>query len=388
MTNRAIKAWYLVHKWTSLVCTVFLLMLCLTGLPLIFHDEIDALLDEQPPLADLPADTPLLSLDDMVAAAVLAYPGERPLYMSFDIDRPVVNVTTGPTAAAAVDQMHITPIDRRTAEIVGNIVEEGIMHVILRLHVDMFMGLPGELFLGFMGFLFFVAIVSGVVVYAPFMRKIAFGTVRTSRSRRLKWLDLHNVLGIVTLMWASVVGLTGVVNTLSTPLVDVWRRDQLTALVAPYAGQPPSERFDAVDAAVRTAMAAAPGTRPQFVAFPGVRFSSNHHYAVWLRGATPATQQLLTPALIDSQTGELTAMASMPWYMLVLRLSQPLHFGDYGGMPMKILWAVLDLVTIVILGSGLYLWLGRRRTSIDARLREVDSGGRAGSAGNVAEPAE
>ena len=31
-----LKLWFLVHKWTSLVCTVFLLLLCLTGLPLIF----------------------------------------------------------------------------------------------------------------------------------------------------------------------------------------------------------------------------------------------------------------------------------------------------------------------------------------------------------------
>jgi len=38
-------------------------------------------------------------------------------------------------------------------------------------------------------------------------------------------------------------------------------------------------------------------------------------------------------------------------------VSQPLHFGDYGGMPMKILWALLDIATIVVLGSGLYLWL-------------------------------
>jgi len=40
-------------------------------------------------------------------------------------------------------------------------------------------------------------------------------------------------------------------------------------------------------------------------------------------------------------------------------VSQPLHFGDYGGMPLKIIWAVLDAITIVVLGSGLYLWLRR-----------------------------
>jgi uncharacterized iron-regulated membrane protein len=52
----------------------------------------------------------------------------------------------------------------------------------------------------------------------------------------------------------------------------------------------------------------------------------------------------------------------MPWYVTALFVSQPLHFGDYGGMPLKIIWAVLDVLTIIVLGSGLYLWL--RRPSI------------------------
>ena len=46
------------------------------------------------------------------------------------------------------------------------------------------------------------------------MRKLDFGTVRRERSSRLKWLDLHNLLGVVTLVWALVVGLTGAINTL------------------------------------------------------------------------------------------------------------------------------------------------------------------------------
>ena len=38
-----IKTWYWIHKWTSLVCTIFLLIICLTGLPLVFHHEIEHL---------------------------------------------------------------------------------------------------------------------------------------------------------------------------------------------------------------------------------------------------------------------------------------------------------------------------------------------------------
>src|SRR5262245_23296463 len=66
MRVKTIQRWAWVHKWTSLVCTVFLLMLCITGLPLIFKHEIDDLLHEEVPPMDAPAGTPLANLDDIV----------------------------------------------------------------------------------------------------------------------------------------------------------------------------------------------------------------------------------------------------------------------------------------------------------------------------------
>ena len=92
------------------------------------------------------------------------------------------------------------------------------------------------------------------------------------------------------------------------------------------------------------------------VAFPGNPFSSKSHYAVFMRGETPLTSRLLRPTLIEAETGRLTDTRELPLYAKVLLVSQPLHFGDYGGMPLKILWALLDLITIVVLSSGLYLW--------------------------------
>lgn len=377
MTRNTVRAWYLVHKWTSLVCTAFLLLLCVTGLPLIFHHEIDEALGAGGDLAPIAGPARLQSLDAVLDTALKSRPGEVGLFMSFDEDRPVVNVTTGPRPDAPETQMAFMSIDRRTAQILPPAPAGGVMDFILRLHTDLFLGLPGLLFMGLMGLLFFVATVSGVVIYSPFMRKLDFGTLRVSRSARLKWLDYHNLLGVVTVAWVSVVGLTGVINTLSTPIIQLWQAGQLAEMTAPYKDQPPPPpgQLSSINQAVATAQAAAPGMRVQFVAFPGGSFSSKHHYAVFMQGETPLTKKLLTPALIDAETGELTAMRKMPWYAQGLLLSQPLHFGDYGGMPMKILWATLDLATIVILGSGLYLWLGRRRTSVEAHVAEVQAGG-------------
>ena len=66
---------------------------------------------------------------------------------------------------------------------------------------------------------------------------------------------------------------------------------------------------------------------------------------------------------MNANTGRMTETREMPWYVKTLFVSQPLHFGDYGGLPLKVIWALLDIATIVVLLSGLYLWLKKRNGS-------------------------
>ncbi|MFM9927982.1 PepSY-associated TM helix domain-containing protein [Variovorax sp. H27-G14] len=113
-------------------------------------------------------------------------------------------------------------------------------------------------------------------------------------------------------------------------------------------------------AAVTAVLQAMPDMRIRSVRFPDGELGSPHHYLVWAIGQTPVTSRLFTPALVDARTGALVLLPPPPWYLTALQLSRPLHFGDYGGLPLKIIWALLDGVAIVLLSSGLYLWLARR----------------------------
>lgn len=266
---------------------------------------------------------------------------------------------------APADNYKLVIFDNRTARVLEEPkLQEGFMYVMLQLHVDMFMGLGGKLFLGLMGLLFVVAIGSGLMLYSPIMRRFDFGMVRTERSTRLKWLDLHNLLGVVTVVWATVVGFTGVLNTLAEVVQGLWQQGQLAEMVAPYKGAAPLRGTLApLDQAMKIAKEAAPGMEPSFVAYPGTPYSSQHHYAVFMKGTTPLTSRLAKPALVDAKTGTLTDMRSMPWYVNAVFISQPLHFGDYGGLPLKIIWALFDVITIVVLGSGLYLWFARNKAT-------------------------
>ncbi|MCL6639680.1 MAG: PepSY domain-containing protein [Firmicutes bacterium] len=88
LSIKTIKVWCLIHKWTSLLCTVFLLLLCLTGLLLIFHHEIDHLLGDAVEPPALPADTPRASLDRIVETATARRPSEFVQFVSQPADEP------------------------------------------------------------------------------------------------------------------------------------------------------------------------------------------------------------------------------------------------------------------------------------------------------------
>lgn len=367
----SLRTWYAVHKWTSLICTLFLLMLCLTGLPLIFAHEIDAALARSVEAPALAPGTPTRGdVDAIVADAQRRRPADVPQFLVGSPDEPELLFVR---MADRVDAPGLTAFytyDVRTGEFLSAYpLGQGIMDVMLRLHVDLYAGLPGTLFLGFMGLLLAASLVSGVAVYGPYMKKLRFGTVRRERATRLKWLDQHNLVGIVTLAWLMVVGVTGVVNALNIPIFRAWQATELAELARPHAGRPPLQGAVSAAAALKAAQAAAPGMSLSFMAYPGNDFSTPHHFMAFMHGAEPLSARLLEIVMVDARSAEVVTKREMPWYVSALMLSQPLHFGDYGGLGLKIIWLVLDLLSIAVLASGLVLWWKRRHYSVEQRLQ-------------------
>ena len=181
MSPTALRRWSWTHKWSSLVCTVFMLLLCLTGLPLIFHHEIDQLLGYAPTPRAISVGRQKATVDEIARAALAANPGKVLQYIAWDKDEPdIVTTYVNDVADGKPDDAIVQDFDAHSAELLGP-VGTGPMLAVLKLHTDLFAGKPGKLFLGGMGLLFMIAIVSGVVLYWPFTRRLNFAT--TSRER-------------------------------------------------------------------------------------------------------------------------------------------------------------------------------------------------------------
>lgn len=360
------------HKWSSLACTLQLLWLCLTGLPLIFAEEISHILTPSGPAATHAAGATSASLDAIVADGRRRAPGEAVVSLYLNPAEPLVRLYLAPdmlsarTNPTSVHWLDYDAIDGRLAGTSADFATAAALErLLVDLHSGWFAGVAGEIVLGLAGLLWVLATASGVAIYGPFMRKLAFGRIRDTNPVT-RWLDFHNLLGAATLVWACTVGFTGLLNELAEPLFSRWQQ----ADVAPLSSVPPSSAGAdippklALDAALMRVRHELAGMRVTGIDFPGGEYTTSRHFMFWSSGATPLTSRLMTPVLVDASTGEVAATLSMPWYLRAIEVSRPFHFGDYAGLPLKFLWAALDLAALALTIGGSLLWgrrwLGRR----------------------------
>src|SRR5262249_27399849 len=118
LSARAVRLWYRIHKWTSLICTAFLLLLCITGLPLIFHDEIDDFFENAPAVAPSRPGVPKISLDRIVDAAQRAYEREVVHLLHWKSEEPdIVKLRMGASPDTDSDDLRTLVFDARTGDL-------------------------------------------------------------------------------------------------------------------------------------------------------------------------------------------------------------------------------------------------------------------------------
>ncbi|WP_175998257.1 PepSY-associated TM helix domain-containing protein [Burkholderia stabilis] len=364
MKNATIRRWRRIHKWSSLLCSAFLLMLCVTGLPLIFATELEGALVREGASASMSQQGGML--DEMVMVALARYPGYAPSDISLDDDRSRVLIGLMPPGEAVRRASRVTvEFDSQSGAMYDQHEHRGtatlttFVVAMRELHSNLYAGMVGRLVLSVAGLAFVLAMLSGLVLHAPFSKRHAFGSLRTGRTRREAWRDLHILVGVPVFVWALAMGTTGVLNAVAESLFRTWMVAEMRTVpkqaLARHDGQVSAQR---ALAAVRVAE---PARSVKTVFFPDPRFGSPDHYMVVTTGTTRLSRMLFDIALVDAGTGRFDGTLRMPAGLRVIQVSRSLHFGNFGGMPLKIDWALLDGITFMLVVSGFALWRERRR---------------------------
>lgn len=360
--NKSLGRWYWVHKWSSLLATVFILIACVTGLPLVFHDEIDGIFGSHGTV-EMQGQSEL-DFDALISKAEIENPGLYTQFIFREAANPGITVVgLGETLDAPLEEGLIVQLSNYDGSVIGaQAIYDGFMGFMAQLHIELMGGQMGTFFLGLMTLFLMASIVSGVVLYAPFMGNRDFMIVRPDGSKKRRWFDLHNSLGMILMVWLMVVSFTGALNTIGAPLIQMWlMTDMKTATQHDMKGSiPEGAKKASFQSAYELAQTKLPDTDFYFAMFPGTDFSSDRHYLIFNTGREPLSSRMFQPVIVNAYTGEFVSQPEFPFYLKALLLSQPLHFGDYGGLSLKIAWAALDIGAIILLWSGLIVWWRKR----------------------------
>jgi uncharacterized iron-regulated membrane protein len=352
------RLWQL-HSWLGLVAGLGLVVIGLTGSLLVFHEELETLFN--PALVRVePVAAGRLPLDTLLAHAQRQLPNHEITGWLVQHD----------ASHHLADQLYvirhgrkewlIATLDPFTGKLLASprLGTSTLTGWLLELHYTFLADHTGTFIAGLFAVMLCLLGITGVWVYREFWKHLL--TFRWRRGARLLFSDLHKFVGITSVAFNLILGFTGAYWNL-THVIGEWKN-----------GEPEQAKFEhrlyaatlSLDALVRDAAVRLPGFRANFISLP----SDPAAPAVTLWGAVEPREFLRAPygstVVYDPQTGahrSTTDLRTAGWWPRVVDTFTPLHYGTFGGLPVKILWCLGGLAPGVLAVTGFILWRLRRR---------------------------
>lgn len=357
MTGRLFKLFYKIHIYVGIFVALHLIVLTVTGSVLLFKDEIEGHESDHGHHEDVV----LPPIDSHFKALLEKYPNERPLAFSIEeSDHDIAQLRLGLNNSKFFRESRRVYFNVETgAEVVAPKKTSSFMDFILRLHREFLLGSNGKIYVALIGLLYAFTLISGFFIYGNFSKKTNFGEIRRQSKRSMSG-DLHRFIGMTVFAWGLLIAVTGLFLGLNSTLIKVFQYRELQKLNIQYPVAPTGERAS-LDKVLASARAALPETTFDYMAFPDTQFSPPGHFLILMHGSTPWTERLVELVVVDAVTGDVTEVREIPWYLKFTMLSEPLHFGNYGGLYLKILWFLMSAVSLALPVLGIYIWWDRRR---------------------------
>ena len=352
VASHLLKTHLPLHTWCGVVSALFLIVCFLAGGLTLFLDDLNRWAAPPPP--------PVMSAPDAAQQAqLLVYMAAHPeitttftLHLRTDADAPAplswaqdgrqfwaTQDATGrwrdfsapaPALGEALDDLH------RTAGIPGAV---------------------GGYAMGVVAVLYALALLSGTVLLLPRLMRQLFA-LRLEEVGRRAWLDLHNFLGLGALPFHLVIAVTTAVFVFYAPLEQAMRSllpDEHAAVVAETAGQ---GNLLSPAALLARAQAFAPALQADRIVFDTLDDRAEALAVVLGETATGGRRLYVALNPYDGTLRYRNSGGS--FYAAAGDAFAALHFGNYGGYPLRWLYFALALSGAVLFYTGNLLWLGKR----------------------------
>lgn len=331
------------HVWFGAGTGLLILLLCLSGSLAVFRLEISQWVSgglSAPANCTLAADAVLATLRTRLQQA----PDSGGLLRRLSL----------PELTGGYWELRLANGERAQADLCGHALQgprSQAADFLVNLHTRLLMGKGGRWIVGLFGVLMLLSLVSGVLLHRKVLRQLF--TLRAGKSPRLVRSDGHKLLGTWLLPFLLLTAFSGAWLGLAT-LVTTAEIKGVKAAAAPAYTTPTG-----LEQMLDDARQQLPGLVPVFIDF----FPDRGHVSV--RGNLPGhlVQRYSAEVLYAGQSGLLLGvhdprqLEGLHWWQQAM---MPLHLGDWSGVSLRWLYAVLGLGCCVLIWLGLWLWADRR----------------------------
>ena len=317
------------HVYSALFVSIFFTFLLITGIANVFHGKIKQW--ENPQFfSEIKDEGALLSPEELYRKFSLKYPE-----YSISLLRKIPGKEKKPLECMLLSDQkevygYIHPI---SAELIG-INEYPIHKKILKWHTSLTLGRGGHFFMGFVGIIIAICIITGIAYFLKTARR------RRNSTRTKKW---HFALGILTLIFNLLMVFTGIFLQYQ----DVMKKEK-----------PKVYDYPEVLIHLDSALAAAKDQFPE-VSFKRIKFPAGTSDPVVLIGDEPGKWYLGSMPFelkLDRNTAETisvkeeTSIKGEAWIQKTLIT---LHAGQYGGGVSRWVYLAFSLGTLGSIITGL-----------------------------------
>ncbi|MEC8327743.1 MAG: PepSY-associated TM helix domain-containing protein [Pseudomonadota bacterium] len=251
---------------------------------------------------------------------------------------------------------------------------------IAHFHADLHLGRPiGLILTGFLGLTLMVSVITGLFIHREMIKQLF--TFRRKKSTDIVASDGHKLFGVWGCVFHFVIGFTGAFLGLATVILlpaaayVSFNGDQ-DKLIETFTAMPEpiiSEQYQPTEIAKIISQTHVLDSKAELLDLTIMALNDENSvvYARMLGGENFAPR-ILEFAGDGSLNKSMSSFGNIPGPAIkVVEWIFPLHFGNFGGIFVKTVWAVLGLTTALIPLSGVMMWIAKRSRGQNPEISKI-----------------
>lgn len=332
------------HSWLGLLTGAFLLLAGLTGSVLVFNEDMDRALFKKYETSAAPG---TVHIDQAVRTIQHAFPAWETRLVHFRKGETFLFNLRRPEARRYVF------VHPQTGVILANIdANTQLTKWLLKLHYSLHAGTAGRIVVFIVGILFFLSLITGIVLYRRVILKTLLFRVKVRRKhKRNLYSALHRYVGVWALFFNLILVITGIV--LAYGVVKA-------GLQTPAAPDPPVVSAS-IERSLRLIAEKYPDFSPTYIRLPKQK-SANITVNGKFKDDPFYLSEFYNKIQVDHKTGNIVNVIRIrdaSFGTKLTSMAAPLHYGQFGGIWIKLLYCLIGLSGPFLSVAGFVIWRKR-----------------------------